>query len=190
MCQMLYEHSLSHTLLTVNTFNDKECVGKALTVKTLLKCVNKDIICRVSFSVDNHDFLPVLFGVDTDALGLIVVPVPVIPLDKMAAISQTTSLTHLGRDKMAAISQTTFPNAFPWMKMYEFRIRFHWILFPGVQLTIFQHWFRQWFGARQATSQYLNQGWFVNWRIYASFGLNELSAFSFMKSFVFWVKFH
>ena len=50
--------------------------------------------------------------------------------------------THWGRDKMAAIFQTTFSNAFPWMKMYEFRSKFHWILFPGVQLTIFQHWFR------------------------------------------------
>ena len=65
-------------------------------------------------------------------------------------------LTHWGRDKMATIFQTTFSNAFPWMKMYEFRSKFHWVLFPGVQLTIFQHWF-------------------VYWRIYASFGLNELT---------------
>ena len=33
-------------------------------------------------------------------------------------------LTHWGRDKMAAIFQTTFSNAFPWMKVYEFRLRF------------------------------------------------------------------
>ena len=50
-------------------------------------------------------------------------------------------LTHWGRDEMAAIFQTTFSNAFSWMKMFEFRLRFHWILFPGVQLTIFKHWF-------------------------------------------------
>ena len=30
-------------------------------------------------------------------------------------------LTYWGRDKMATISQTTYSNAFPWMKMYEFR---------------------------------------------------------------------
>ena len=36
------------------------------------------------------------------------------------------ALTYWGRDKMAAISQTTFSNAFSWMKMYEFRLRFHW----------------------------------------------------------------
>ena len=46
------------------------------------------------------------------------------------------------RDKMAAIFQTTFWNAFSWMKMYQFRLRFHWSLFPRVKLTIFQHWFR------------------------------------------------
>ena len=50
--------------------------------------------------------------------------------------------THWGRDKMATIFQMTFSNAFSWMKMYEFWLRFHWILFPRVQLTIFQHWLR------------------------------------------------
>ena len=53
-----------------------------------------------------------------------------------------SSLTHWGRDKMAAIFQTIFSNAFSWMKMYEFRLRFHWSLLPEVQLIIFQHWFR------------------------------------------------
>ena len=51
-------------------------------------------------------------------------------------------LTHWARDKMAAILQTTFSNAFSWMKIYEFRLIFHWILFLRVQLTISQHWFR------------------------------------------------
>ena len=37
---------------------------------------------------------------------------------------------------------TTISNEFSWMKMYRFRLRFHWSLFPGIQLTIFQHWFR------------------------------------------------
>ena len=44
--------------------------------------------------------------------------------------------------QMAAIFQTTFSNAFSWMKMYQFRLRFHWSLFPRAKLTIFQHWFR------------------------------------------------
>ena len=51
-------------------------------------------------------------------------------------------LTHWGREKMAAIFQTTFSSAFSWMKMFKFRLKFHWSLFPRVQLTIFQHWFR------------------------------------------------
>ena len=37
--------------------------------------------------------------------------------------------THWSRDKMAAIFQTTFSNGFSWMKMYEFRLTFHWSLF-------------------------------------------------------------
>ena len=49
---------------------------------------------------------------------------------------------HWGRDKMDVISQTTFSRAFSWMRIYEFRSQFHWSLFPRVQLTIFQHWFR------------------------------------------------
>ena len=51
-------------------------------------------------------------------------------------------LTHWGRDKMASMFQTTFSSTFSWMRMYEFWLRFHWSLFPMVQLTIFQHWFR------------------------------------------------
>ena len=51
-------------------------------------------------------------------------------------------LTHWGRDEMNNISQTTFSNVFSSMKMFEFRLKFHWSLFPRVQLTIFQHWFR------------------------------------------------
>ena len=83
-------------------------------------------------------------------------------------------LNHWGRDKMATVSQTTLSNAFSWMKMLEFRLRFHWSLFLRVQLTIIQHWFRWWLGAVQATSHYLNQWWLDCRRIYASLGLNEL----------------
>ena len=49
---------------------------------------------------------------------------------------------RLGRDKKAAIYQTTFSNAFFWMQMFEFWLRFHWILSLMVQLAIFQDWFR------------------------------------------------
>ena len=124
-------------------------------------------------------------------------------------------LTHWGRDKMDAISQKTFSSAFSWMKMFEFRLKFRWSLFLRVQLTIFQHWFRLWLGADQATSHYLNQWWLDYRRIYASLGLNELiksthssfdtlrseqngwyladnifNMFCWMKPVVFWFQFH
>ena len=43
--------------------------------------------------------------------------------------------------------------------MYKFWLIFHWSSFVGVQLTIFQHCFRRWFGADQVTSHYLRQLW-------------------------------
>ena len=64
---------------------------------------------------------------------------------------------------------------FSWMKMYNFPLRFHWSLFLMVQLTIFQHWFRYWLDAYQATSHCLNQWWLFKWRIYASPSLSELT---------------
>ena len=47
---------------------------------------------------------------------------------------------------MTAISQTIFQMHFPWMKIFVFWLKFHWRLFPRVQLTITQHWFRYWLG--------------------------------------------
>ena len=78
---------------------------------------------------------------------------------------------------MAVIFQTTLSNSFSSLKMFEFLLNFHWSLFLRVHLTIAHHWFRWWLGADQATSHYLNQGWKVYWRIYASLGLNELRDF-------------
>ena len=85
-------------------------------------------------------------------------------------------LRHWGRDKMAAFFQMTSSSAFSWMQIYEFWLGFHWTLFLRVQLTKFEHWFRYCIGAGQATSYCLNQWWFVYLRIYASVGLNELTA--------------
>ena len=48
------------------------------------------------------------------------------------ANQSTRCLTHWGRDKMDAISQTTFSSAFSWMKLFEFRLKFHWSLFLRV----------------------------------------------------------
>ena len=66
---------------------------------------------------------------------------------------------------MPAILQTTFSSALSWMEMYEVRLKFHLALFLGLWLILFQHWFRLWLGADQATSHYLNQWWLVYWCI-------------------------
>ena len=63
-------------------------------------------------------------------------------------------------------------DAFSWMKMYEFKLKFQWSLFLRVQVTIFRHWLRDWLGADQATSHFLSQWWLLYWRIYASPRLN------------------
>ena len=85
-------------------------------------------------------------------------------------------LTHWGRDKMASVLQTTLSNTFSWMRLLQLRLRFHWSLFPRVQSTIFQHWFRWLLCADQVTNHYLNQWWFDYRCIYLSLGLNELIA--------------
>ena len=80
-------------------------------------------------------------------------------------------LTHWGRQFADDIFKCIFLN-----ETYEFRLRFHWILFLRVELIIYQHWFRLWLGAGEATSHCLNQWWFC-WRIYTSVGFNELNHF-------------
>ena len=54
--------------------------------------------------------------------------------------------------------QTTFSNVSS-MKVLEFRLQFHWSLFPRVLLIVSQHWFRYWIGAEQARSHHPNQSW-------------------------------
>ena len=45
------------------------------------------------------------------------------------AVTVKAVLTHLGRDMKDAVSQTTFSSAFLLIKILEFRLKFHWILF-------------------------------------------------------------
>ena len=52
------------------------------------------------------------------------------------------------------ISQTTFLNAFSWMKIYEFRLIFHWSLFLWVKLTTF-HYLGKWLASLSVKCQYL-----------------------------------
>ena len=62
----------------------------------------------------------------------------------ISTTSNSMIYTHWGRHKMVAILQAIFSKAYAWMKMIKFRLKFHWNLFPGVQLTISQHWFKEW----------------------------------------------
>ena len=61
-----------------------------------------------------------------------------------------------------------------WMKIFIFRLKFHWNLFLRVKITTFPFRFRKWLGADWATSNYLKQWWLNHRCIYASGGLNEL----------------
>ena len=87
-------------------------------------------------------------------------------------ITKQAPLTHWGQDKMATIFQT-FSNAFSWMKIYEFCIRFHWSLFLRFKLIIFQHCLvpTTWQG-----DEPLSELMIVNLltHIYVSLSLNEL----------------
>ena len=86
------------------------------------------------------------------------------------------------------ILQTTFSKAVSWMKMQKFRLKFQWIFFLRTQLTIFWRWFKQWLGAQEATSHYLNQRWSDYWCIYASLSLNEFKSISIHPSFWVWIQ--
>ena len=78
-------------------------------------------------------------------------------IGRSPVVTQFTDSSPL--DKMTAISQTTFSNKFSWMKSFVFWLEFHLTLSLRVQLTISEHWFREWLGAEQVTSHYLNQCW-------------------------------
>ena len=49
--------------------------------------------------------------------------------------------------------------SFSWTKIFLFWLKFHWSLFPSVQIKIIHNWFRKWLDAEQATSHYLYQWW-------------------------------
>ena len=64
------------------------------------------------------------------------------PINELAIISRQRQLKSHFAGLINTIFQAAFSNAFSWMKMYTFRSRFHWSLFPRVHLIMFQHWFR------------------------------------------------
>ena len=99
--------------------------------------------------------------------------------------SASMSLTHWGRDKMDTIFQT-FSNIFSWMKIYKFQIRFHWSLFPTVQLTIFQDWFSDngFAPSRQQAIIWTNNGWFTGAYMHHSASVSLIKGHSSACSFI------
>ena len=91
-----------------------------------------------------------------------------------AAALEKRMLTHWGRDKIDAFFPGHVSNAFFLMKVYTFRLRFHWSLFQRVHVTTLQHWFIKRLCASQGTNHHLNKWWIYYWIIYASLGLNEI----------------
>ena len=55
---------------------------------------------------------------------------------RIYASSGIDELIHWSRDEIYAILQTPCSIAFSRIKMYEFRLKFHWSLFLRVQLTV------------------------------------------------------
>ena len=115
-------------------------------------------------------------------------------------------LTLLPLDKMAAILQTTFLNAFSWLKKFDFWLKFYWNLFLRVQMKITG------IGLDNGLVPMRRQAiiWInddpIHWRLYATLGGDELThwgrnkmahilhttlnVFLQWKFFIFWCTFH
>ena len=64
-------------------------------------------------------------------------------LEEIASVGKTEgSWCMISWTKWPPFWQTIFSKAFSWMKIRKYRFKFHWNLFPGVQLTINRHWLR------------------------------------------------
>ena len=67
-------------------------------------------------------------------------------------------ITHIEAEtKWLTFCRQHFQMHFPEWKCLNFEYNLTGSWFLRVQLTIIQHWFRWWLGAKQATSHYLNQ---------------------------------
>ena len=127
------EHISVKFHLKFKSFNSRKCTWKCrlqngghIVSASMCYTYALFVLCCVLLWLSTDQFYPNPSGLLHWQLGIapLIAPVP---------------LTHLPLDKMAAISQTIFSGAFSWMKSFVFWLKFHWNLF---QLTISQHWFR------------------------------------------------
>ena len=87
------------------------------------------------------------------------------------------SLLHWGQENVDAIFPMTFSNAFCWMKMFQFRTKYHWNLFMRVHLienTPALVQIMAWHQKLLPAIIWISDG-IVYGRIYASLDLDELS---------------
>ena len=80
-------------------------------------------------------------------------------IDKMAdAITKNCNISRVTPlDKMASILSDDFSKCIFLNESEIIRIQISLKFVPRVQLTVSRYWFRQWLGAEQATSHFLNQ---------------------------------
>ena len=74
------------------------------------------------FLVKSVSLVAGLSGMEKDVYDFLIV--------EQNAAKRLCKLTHWSQYKIATNFLMTFSNAFSWMKIYEFRLRFHWRLFP------------------------------------------------------------
>ena len=79
---------------------------------------------------------------------------------RMVSRQSKWSFTYYERNTIATILQTTFSNGCSLIKTYEFRLKFYWSLFLGVQLT---HWCRARWPPLQQTTVF--QVHFLEWKL-------------------------
>ena len=129
--------TIDHSIISLYSYNFKPKLNQSRSNYVMYILL---ITCHVVLALE-----PVRCCLPS-GLGMCVTkPISSVPLfSRLLTIVKTlvTCLTHWGRDEIDAILQTTSSSAFSWMKMFEFRLKFHWSSFLRVQLTIIQYWFR------------------------------------------------
>ena len=146
--------NLSEIVIEILTFSFKKMRLKVPLAKWRPFCLGLNVLTQVQVNwlAAIHIHLKIRVLRMSHSLGLLPdsikpLPDPMLtypqwgPLAKNSFLGYVSS-THLPLDKMAAIWQTIFLDAFSWMKSFVFWLKFHLGLFPRVQLTITQHWFR------------------------------------------------
>ena len=144
-CQLDPEEHISMKFyLKFKSFHSRKCIWKCCLQKWRPSCLSLNVLSLFLRSKNSVDKLSALGPVMTWCHQVTSQRLSSLGHNKINQYGMAKSvivLTHWGWYKMAA-NFLTFLNTISWMKIFKFWLRFHWSLFPRVQLTIFQHWFR------------------------------------------------